>query len=67
MEIYLCHMVLYRVVEKVHLLYITGNSILDYVIACLLVLTGAILFSFLVQKALNFIIQKISSRRRKIE
>lgn len=67
MEIYLCHMVFYRAIERFHLLYIAGNGLLGYVIACLLILAGAILFSFVVQKAINFITKKISNQRRQAE
>lgn len=67
MEIYLCHMVFYRAVERLHLLYIVGNGVLGYIIACLLILVGAIIFSFAMQKTIDFIMKKISNRRRKTE
>lgn len=67
MEIYLCHMVFYRAVERLHLLYIVGNGVLGYIIACLLILVGAIIFSFAMQKTIDFIMKKISNRRRKSE
>lgn len=45
MEIYLCHMVMYRVVEKVHVdRFITENNA-NYVVTFALTLAGAIIFS----------------------
>lgn len=45
MEIYLSHMVIYRILEKIHLLYIFENHIAAYFATVMLVLTGTILFS----------------------
>lgn len=45
MEIYLSHMVIYRILEKIHLLYIFENHTAAYFVTVMLVLTGAILFS----------------------
>lgn len=53
MEIYLCHMVIYRIVEKFHLLYMFENEILSYIFAVILVITGAILFSLVVRWGIN--------------
>ena len=53
MEIYLSHMVMFRVVEKVHLNTMFGNGWGQYIITCLFVLIGAICFSFVCQKLIN--------------
>lgn len=45
MEIYLCHMLFFRVVEKIHLDHLLVNSNLLYLCTCVLTLVLAILFS----------------------
>ena len=54
MEIYLCHMFVYRVVEKMHLLHITGNEILNYVSVCIATICGAIVMSLVLKKIITF-------------
>lgn len=46
-EIYLCHMLVFRVLEKVHLLKLTGNDYLNYLITILIVFAGATVFAYL--------------------
>lgn len=53
MEIYLSHMVMFSVVEKVHLNTMFGNGWAQYIITCLFVLVGATCFSFVCQKLIN--------------
>lgn len=59
MEIYLCHMVIFRIIEKMHLeQYINDNNLL-YVLVCIIVLGGAICFSYIMKKyALAFVLQR---------
>jgi len=45
MEIYLCHMVIFRVVEKAHVERFIADNNLNYIIILTLVLIGAIIFS----------------------
>lgn len=45
MEIYLCHMVFFRVVDKVHLERFIADNNLNYIATLLLTLIGAIVFS----------------------
>ena len=45
MEIYLCHMLFFRVVDKIHLEQFIGNHDLLYVATFVLTLAGAIAFS----------------------
>ena len=59
MEIYLSHMVMFRVVEKVRLNRIIGNGWLQYLFTSLLVLAGAIAFSYVVQKLIQYVEKKI--------
>lgn len=59
LEIYLCHMVIFRIVEKIHLeQYIKDNNIL-YILVCMIVLGGSICFSYVMKKhVLAYILQK---------
>ena len=59
MEIYLCHMFVYRVFEKVNLLHITGNEILNYVAVCIATICGAIAMSLVVKKIIEFAGKKL--------
>lgn len=42
MEIYLCHMMVFRILEKLHLTEISSLPILDYIITVTMILLGAI-------------------------
>lgn len=44
-EIYLCHMVIYRILEKLHLLYLFGNGLQAYIFTAVLVVCGSVVFS----------------------
>lgn len=44
-EIYLCHMVIYRVLEKLHLIHLFGNGLLAYIFTAIAVVCGSIAFS----------------------
>ncbi len=46
-EIYLCHMLIFRVFEKIHLLKVTGNDYWDYGIALCMTAVGSIMFAIL--------------------
>lgn len=70
MEIYLCHMVVFRVIEKLKLTHLFGTGVLSYIFTCVGTLAGAILFSLLAQKVLNILIKKIrelSSRKTMVK
>lgn len=49
MEVYLCHMMFFRVVEKLHLETIITDGDCLYVVTVCMVLIGAIVFSHLVK------------------
>lgn len=53
MEIYLCHILIYRVVEKAGMIHIFSNDILTYVFMSICTITGAIMFSILAKKGLS--------------
>lgn len=69
MEIYLCHMVIFRVAEKLHLVHIAASQTVSYIVALIVTLLGAICFSVLfrvVLKKLQEIMgQKISSNKER--
>lgn len=44
-EIYLAHMFVFRVIEKLHLTHIFSNNYLSYLVTCIFVLVGVIIFS----------------------
>lgn len=63
MEVYLCHMVIYRVVERLHIENYIGNENFLYVFSCILVIAGAIIFSWLMKKyILPYSLKKINIR-----
>lgn len=45
LEIYLCHMIIYRILEKANLLKVSDNALISYVISCALTFAGAVVFS----------------------
>lgn len=59
MEIYLSHMFVYRAFEKVHLLHITGNEVLNYTVVCIATLCGAIVMSIIFKKIIMFAENKL--------
>lgn len=68
MEIYLSHMVIFRVVEKLGLNQIVGNGWIQYVVTVVIVLLGAILFSVVVKKLVGLFEKKYAEMRvRKIK
>lgn len=59
MEIYLSHMVMFRAVEKMGLNRMFGNGWLQYLITCALVICGAMVFSYALQKIIKLVEKKI--------
>lgn len=52
-EIYLCHMVIYRVFEKLHLIHIFENDLLSYIFTSIGVICGSVIFSICAKILLN--------------
>ena len=52
-EIYLCHMVIYRVLEKLHLVHLFGNGLLAYIFTAVAVICGSVVFSVCAKWFLN--------------
>jgi len=55
LEVFLCHMVFYRLVEKTGLLRIFGNEVLSYIVVVIIVLTASTIFAVAVQKLIRYI------------
>lgn len=47
-EIYLCHMVIYRVFEKLQLVHLFGNGLLAYIFTAIAVICGSVVFLSLI-------------------
>lgn len=62
-EIYLCHMVIYRVLEKLHLVHLFGNGLLAYIFTAVAVICGSVVFSVCAKCFLNKIETLIVNRR----
>ena len=58
MEIYLCHMLVFRVVEKIGFLYIFGNGWIAYLVTCIIVVCGAVFFAYAFRYAKSLIAKK---------
>jgi peptidoglycan/LPS O-acetylase OafA/YrhL len=54
-EVYLCHMLIYRVVEKLHLLKITANVSGNYLIVYVLVMTGSVIFAVIGKRIIRLL------------
>lgn len=65
MEIYLSHMVIFRVVEKLGLNQIIGNGWIQYIVTVVIVLLGAILFSVVVKRLIRLAEKKFDEMRVK--
>ena len=55
MEIYLCHMVIFRVLERMHIATVFGGGIVQYLITCIVVFIGASVMSVIV----NLVLEKL--------
>ena len=55
MEIYLCHMFIFRIIEKIHIVHLFPSDILSYALVVVLTFIGAVVFSIAVNKILNII------------
>lgn len=53
MEIYLCHMVVFRVIEKFGFAHLFKSDVLSYIITAIGTVIGAVLFAIVVKKVFN--------------
>lgn len=56
-EIYLCHMMIYRVIEKMNLLYISENGVVSWMFSTIFVICGSIIYSVVVKYILKKVIK----------
>ena len=59
MEIYLSHMVMFRVIEKLHLNTVLGNGWIQYLLTVLLVFVSATCFSFVAKKEIELVNKRL--------
>ena len=64
MEIYLSHMVIFRVVEKLKLNRILGNGWLQYVVTSVLVIAGATVFAVAMKKIISKVMEIMNKRKQ---
>lgn len=55
MEIYLCHMVIFRVIEKIGFTHLLASDILSYIVTAIGTIAGAIVFSVVIKKGLEIV------------
>jgi len=65
-EIYLCHMVIYRVLEKLHLVHLFENDLLAYIFTAVAVICGSIVFSVCAKWFLNKVETFLKERVRRV-
>ena len=65
-EIYLCHMVIYRVLEKLHIIHLFGNGLLAYIFTAVAVICGSVVFSVCAKWFLNKIETFLKERVRRV-
>lgn len=65
-EIYLCHMVIYRVLEKLHLIHLFENDLLAYIFTAIAVICGSIVFSVCAKWFLNKVETFLKERIRRV-
>ena len=65
-EIYLCHMLIYRVLEKLHLVHLFGNGLLAYIFTAVAVICGSVVFSVCAKWFLNKIETFLKERVRRV-
>lgn len=58
MEIYLCHLPVFRVLEKLKVTTLFGNGAVSYVVTCALTILGAVCVATLYQKTVSFLAGK---------
>ena len=59
MEVYLCHMVFFRVVEKFGFNSLIGSGWIQYVVTVVVVLVCAIVFSYVMRKIIDWCLTKL--------
>ena len=65
-EIYLCHMVIYRVLEKLHFVHLFENGLLAYIFTAVAVICGSVLFSVCAKWFLNKVETFLKEKVRRV-
>lgn len=60
LEIYLCHMIIFRIIEKANLLRVFDNAIISYSISCVLTFIGSVIFSIVFKRIYETIQMRIT-------
>lgn len=63
LEIYLCHMFIFRIIEKTGIFKLLDNSWISYILLTVLVLFGTIAFSLIYKKAWNFLENNLKQKQ----
>lgn len=58
MEMYLSHMIIFRIIEKLHLTQLSNNNYIAYTITSILVISCVIVFAILFNKCMEFLKRK---------
>lgn len=66
-EIYLCHMVVFRVLEKLHLIHIFQNELINFLVTTIIVIIGSIVFSICTDLFIGWIKKKILSIKKRYQ
>lgn len=67
MEIYLCHMLVFRVCEHLNIIHIFGKSVPSFILTCIIVFVGALCVSLAFQKAYALLLKFIKNKLNKKE
>ena len=67
MEIYLCHLLFFRILQRLGLANLFENSLLSYVFTAVITLALAIAFSFAVKKIFDIVGRKIKRKRAEVK
>ena len=52
-EIYLAHMVFYRIFEKLHMLHMFNNDLISYIVSSILVISSVIVFAYISKRVIK--------------
>ncbi len=63
LECYLSHMVIFRLLEKLHILYLFGDGIISYVLTLVLVIVGLIVFIEVWKRITNLLSKQFANRK----
>lgn len=59
-EVYLSHMAIFRVIEKLNLLHVLGRGPVAFIVTFILVFCGAVVFSFIVKKMIGLAMNRVT-------